>query len=201
MIGFLHGIIKICTDHYIIIDCNGVGYRVELGEKVLSQTVGSEKEFYIYTHVRENELKLFGFETQQELELFEMLLEVNGVGPKSALTLITHLGVQSIIRAILEKNSQGLKVSGIGAKTTNKIILELYDKVKKKGFVVNQDRKGIWQHDKTFLSKLNGVKSALINLGYSNISVRSVIENSKLPSDIKEKTEEELVKYFLSKIV
>ena len=100
MIAYLKGKIQYSTDKVVIVVCDGVGYKVEVGGNELPYVVGAECEFYIHTHVRENELRLFGFKTIQELQIFEYLLDVNGVGPKVAMSLICRLGANKVVESI-----------------------------------------------------------------------------------------------------
>jgi len=200
MIGYLKGIIQAVSDGYIVVRCENVGYRVEVGETVSQYQEGEEREFYIYTYVRETGLKLFGFQQLKDLELFEMLLDVNGVGPKVAMQLISQKGGKQVIQAILQKDSAALKVSGVGIKTADKIILDLSDKLAKKGYRVDKDRmKGIGGE---FGTRLNQVGVALKSLGYSASDVKEVILGVETSGDEKlyAMSVEELIKYLLSKM-
>lgn len=201
MIGYLKGKIKFVSESFILIDCDGVGYRVVVGASGLEKKVGELYEFYIYTHVRENEIRLFGFERVEELELFEMLLEVSGVGPKVSLSLISQLGSKSVINAILTKESIALKVSGVGIKTADKIVLELADKLKKRGFK-SQGKDSVFNPlvDKKFIEKLDHAKAALSSLGYSASDIKGVIEKTPFTRKSLTMSTEKLVKYLLSRI-
>ncbi len=127
MIGYISGNVKFIGDSYAIVDVSGVGYKVEIGKITFRE--GESVAFFVFTHVREQEIRLFGFETSDELTFFEKLITVSGVGPKIALALLAELGVGGIIEAIKLNNSVGLKISGVGIKTAEKIIVELKDKV------------------------------------------------------------------------
>jgi len=126
MIGYLKGKIKSISDKSLILEVNGVGYRLEVGEANYME--GQDIEFFVHTHVREQELRLFGFKTQEDLEMFTKLIEINGVGPKVALALVSELGLERILQAIDNQNPHALKVPGVGIKTAEKIILELRGK-------------------------------------------------------------------------
>lgn len=126
MIGYLKGQVKYTETKAIIIDVNGVGYRVEVGK--IDYLEGQDVELFIHTHVREQELRLFGFKTQDDLAMFEKLLEVQGVGPKVAMSLISELGLERILYAFENENPHALKVSGVGLKTAEKIVLEMRGK-------------------------------------------------------------------------
>lgn len=197
MIGYLEGKIKIVSQGYIVVDCSGVGYRIEVGGNFPSLKVGDLREFYIHTHVREDELLLFGFMRQDELELFEILLQVNGVGPKAAKALLSNLGVTRIVTAIFERNADDLKVPSVGKKTAEKIILELGDTLEKKGFKKGGVTAGTLP-SKDLLVKLNEAQSALTNLGYPKNSIDRAISDLKAEKGIDKLDMQQIVKYLLT---
>ncbi|HEX9817924.1 MAG TPA: Holliday junction branch migration protein RuvA [Patescibacteria group bacterium] len=129
MIGFLSGNAQKLSDG-LLIHTNGVGYRVEVGESVLKNlTSDSQISLYIYTHVKEDALKLFGFVSEQDLSLFELVLGVSGVGPKIALALV-DVGADRLVRAV--QNAQVSffsSVPRVGKKLAQKIIIELKSKL------------------------------------------------------------------------
>lgn len=129
MIGFLRGKVLTVLDDSIILDCNDVGYKIEMGK--IDYLIDQEVELFIHTHVREQEIRLFGFKAKEELDLFEKLTSVSGVGPKAGMALISELGYERIVNAINSQSPIGLKVSGVGMKTAEKIILELRTKIAK----------------------------------------------------------------------
>lgn len=132
MIAQLTGTITLIGNRYIIIDVSGIGYRVAVTGDT-ARLIGKEKDkVTILTHlaVRENALDLYGFLNQSELGLFEMLIEISGIGPKSALQIMGQAGVETLKKAISSEDVSYLtKVSGIGKKTAQKIVLELKDKL------------------------------------------------------------------------
>ncbi|MBN2015722.1 Holliday junction branch migration protein RuvA [Candidatus Dojkabacteria bacterium] len=200
MIGYLRGKVKYQTDGYLLVECSGVGYKVEVGKISLSLGVDKDIELYIYTHMRENELRLFGFETPEELSLFEMLIDISGVGPKVAISLLKELGVKKIVSSILEKKASGLKVSGVGLKTADKIVLELHDKLKKKGYVISEREKKQAIIDDELDDRIEEAKAALISLGYSLKDIKAVIANIKDKQGLSDLSSEKLVKYMLSEM-
>lgn len=127
MIGYLSGIVHDSALGECTILVSGVGYRVSV-VKVFS--VGDEVSLYIYTHVREDNIQLFGFENKSTRELFEMLLSVNGVGPRVALAILSAHTSGDIKKALSDANvSFFAEVTGIGKKTAQKIIIDLKSKV------------------------------------------------------------------------
>lgn len=131
MIGFLKGIVLLRDDPYIIVNVSGVGYRVVASQAVLSKVekVGEEITLYIHTHVREDTLDLYGFLEQQDLRLFEQLIGVSGVGPKTALGVFSVGTRAEIVQAVITGNvSFFTGVPRLGKKNAQKIIIELKGK-------------------------------------------------------------------------
>ena len=135
MIFSLKGIVQELTPTYVVIEVNGVGYYVGISLQT-SQRLSLGKEVFLFTQqiIREDAHLLFGFYTKEEKEMFNFLISVNGVGAVSALILLSSLDLKDIAQAILNKNSALLqKVKGVGAKTAERIIVDLRDKVEKFG--------------------------------------------------------------------
>jgi len=130
MIAKLEGVIVHTTEKFLIIDISGVGYKIFATNEILSSSkLGDHASFWIYTAVRENSIDLYGFRNIGELSFFELLLDVSGIGPRSALGILAIASVETLRRAIATGDTAYLnKVSGIGKKTAEKIILELRDK-------------------------------------------------------------------------
>ncbi len=131
MIGRIEGIVAAKRAGFLILSAAGVGYKVAATRGALASFAVAEAAA-LWTHlvVREDALDLYGFKTEDELRFFELLLTVSGVGPKSALAIIDLAPVETLSSAIAEGNAQYLtKVSGVGRKTAEKIVLELREKV------------------------------------------------------------------------
>ncbi len=131
MIGFLSGKVLSVSISKVILDAHGVGYVVHFVPKsVEKMRTGHEVSAWIHTAVRENDISLYGFETESELKIFESLLNVSGIGPKSAISILGVAGVEALEEAIISGNTAILtKVAGIGKKTADKIVLELSGKI------------------------------------------------------------------------
>ncbi len=130
MIGLLNGIVEIKDNPHLIIDVNGVGYRVLVSSNILSKVaVGDKLKLFIYTHVREDQLELFGFSSQEELKLFEYLIGVSGVGPKTAIGIFSVGTKDTIVNAIINSDVDFFtSVPRLGRKNAQKIIIELKGK-------------------------------------------------------------------------
>lgn len=131
MIGKLTGTVDEKGLHHVLVDVGGVGYEVAVPEstskKIPSQ--GQKVTLFIYTHVREDAIILYGFATKEEKELFQTVLGVSGVGPKLALSILSDLNPDSFKRAVVNQDIKQLsRVSGVGKRTAERLVLELKDK-------------------------------------------------------------------------
>ncbi len=175
MISYLQGKIILKKEKFIILDVNGVGYKVFLSKKVFSKipTIGKNLKVFCFLNVRENSLELYGFLDFKGLEFFEILNSISGVGPKAALE-ISSLGSLEKIKE--EISSQNVKIfegiPGIGKKKAMKIILELSGKIKE------------FSQKKKLPPKIDEVEEALINLGFSRQRAKEA--TSRVPKEIKE---------------
>ncbi len=135
MISYLRGKIINKSLNYAILEVSGVGYQIYAGENFLNELkIGTEVEVYTHHQVREEASDLYGFKTLEDLELFELLLTVSGVGPKSALGVISMASANDIKEAIIRGDANLLtKVSGIGKKTAERLVLELKTKILRSG--------------------------------------------------------------------
>jgi len=131
MIASLNGTVIIREDPYLIIDVNGVGYKVLATQDVLSSiSVGSNLKLFTYTHVREDELALYGFSKYPDLKLFENLINVSGIGPKTAIGIFAVGTAEQIVKAISAGDTSFFSgVPRLGTKNAQKIIIELKNKV------------------------------------------------------------------------
>lgn len=164
MIALLKGILAEKVTGRVIIDIQGVGYEVMIPLSTYYDIgdVGQSISLRIYTHVTENSLVLYGFRSQREKATFLLLIQVSGIGPRLAITILSGLPVEDLIEAISRADIARLSsVPGVGKKTAQRIALELKDKLPKlePGFVNGQG--GSLQREQ------EDVVSALINLGYS----------------------------------
>lgn len=132
MIAFLKGIIHKKSPEQLIVDVHDVGYQLEISNQTYDElpSKGEEVELLVYHHVTDNDQRLFGFASQNEKDLFELLITVKGVGPKLGLTILSGLPAEEITGAIVQEDKSALsKIKGIGKKTAQRMILELKDKI------------------------------------------------------------------------
>ncbi len=132
MIGFLRGVLLQKSPQEILLDVAGVGYRVLVPISTFCRLgdIGAQAQLLIHTHVREDQLALYGFATPVEIELFEKLIAVSGVGPKVALGVLSGIEADDLVHAVRANDVARLtRVPGIGKKTAERLILELKDKL------------------------------------------------------------------------
>lgn len=170
MIGYLRGKIISAKPTQIILDVNGVGYLVNISistfEKISDQ---NEISLFIHTHVREDALSLYGFYTEAEKEMFELLISISGIGPKVALSILSGISVDELQNAIQTENvSRLVSVPGVGRKTAERVVLELKSKV---GFIETAVSKGI-----DYTVKQEAVL-ALTTLGYNQKVAEKVVRD------------------------
>lgn len=189
MITYLKGKVKYKNNNYIVIDVHDVGYRVFVISQLLEE-IEENKDVELYTsqHIGEDKVELYGFKQVSELEFFEQLIQISGIGPKSALGILSQASVDDIKRAIIHGDSSLLtKVSGIGRKTAERIILELKNKID-----VSE------KEEKEYL-KEGGIKEeaealdGLVSLGYSLKEARAALK--QIPEkavSVEEKVKEAL---------
>jgi Holliday junction DNA helicase RuvA len=175
MIAKLKGTIEYIKDNYAVVDVAGVGYKVFMTAHGLGKIAGQkEVDLFIHTHVREDAINLFGFLVLEELDMFELLISISGVGPKSALGILTIATPKTIRSAILNEDSSVLtKVSGIGKKTAERVILELQNKVA-----------DMPESEREFASADSDAIDALMAMGYSAYEAREALKN--VPKDVKD---------------
>lgn len=141
MIAYLNGILELKFNGYIIIDVMGVGYKVFMSETSINKLgeIGDKVKVYTHYHVREDEISLYGFLNIEELNMFELLISVSGVGAKSALNTLAYIEPSTFALAVVSNDTSKLvKIPGIGAKTAARIVLELKDKLKNQDIVKNK---------------------------------------------------------------
>ncbi|MFZ8944297.1 MAG: Holliday junction branch migration protein RuvA [Methylophilaceae bacterium] len=176
MIGHIKGFIVNKKPTQVLIDCNGVGYEIDVPMSTFYDlpTVGEQVTLLTHLIVREDAHLLFGFATSEEREVFRQLIKVNGVGAKVALSILSGISLHELVDAIMNQNSNLLvSIPGIGNKTAERLVLELKGK-----FANIIDDKSIQNTS----SETNDIQNALISLGYSTKEAISAVKN--LPSDI-----------------
>jgi Holliday junction DNA helicase RuvA len=179
VIGFLRGKVHHKDLNHALLDVGGVGYRVQMPLPDLARMGerGTEVELWIHTNVRESAIELFAFLQDESLALFEKLIGVSGVGPKVALSLLSGMDPDELVRAILEEDEARIvKVPGVGKKTAARIVLEMKDRVQKVGVRAKSAAAGT-------NGAMGDLESALSNLGYKPASVQRALKAVKALAD------------------
>ena len=174
MIVFLEGVVDHISDSSLFINVHGVGYETSVPTSVLSRVAsGEEIKIYTYHHIREDDQRLFGFIDLSDLEIFKMLISVNGIGPKAGLAILSAYGVSDIVAAIQREDDRLFaSVSGIGKKGAAKIVIDLKTKVN--GLSLSSSKLGV--QDKLLQVSSNELVDALVGLGYSEREIFSHIK-------------------------
>ena len=182
MIGSIKGKIILQKEKFVIIEQGGIGYKITLSTST-QERINSKKDevfFWIHTHIKEDAQDLYGFLEYDELEFFEMLIGVSGIGPKGALAILSVAPIEILKKAIGTGDTSYLtKISGIGRKTAEKMVIELRDKVGK------ENENGSMQQD-------IDVMEALKSLGYTQNETREALKKVSNETDLNTKIKEAL---------
>jgi Holliday junction DNA helicase RuvA len=186
MIAYISGALVSAGENYIVIDNHGMGYRIFVSGKFLEHIPAYGTQIKIYTHmyIREDELTLYGFHSEEELSVFRILIGISGVGPKVAMAILTALTVQELQLAVISEDAKTIsKANGVGAKGASRIILELKDKLKMEDMMDAAYEQSIVQ-DTQDLNAARDAILALVNLGYSNseaaLAVKKIGDTSQM---------------------
>ena len=184
MFAYVKGSLEGKANNYVVIDVSGIGYKVFMSETAIENLgeIGDQVKVYTHYHVREDDISLYGFLTNEELRMFELLISVSGVGAKSAITMLSNISPSSFALAVISNDTTKLvKIPGIGAKTAARIVLELKDKLKTEDSINNskasKDIKEAIKDD----DKVSEAISALQVLGYNKKEIEKAFE--KLDKD------------------
>jgi Holliday junction DNA helicase RuvA len=181
MLGSIQGKIILKNEKLVIVETSGLGYKINVSPDTLAK-ISQAKEIFFWTHlhVREDALDLYGFLNYPELEFFELLIGVSGIGPKGALAILSVASIETLKKAIGTEDINYLtKISGIGKKTAEKIVLELREKVGK------EKTGGSLQEE---LDALEALKT----LGYSQGEAREALKKIPVTMDTNQKIREAL---------
>lgn len=179
---------------YVIVENNGIGYRIFTSGCTMASmpSISEDVTLYIEQIVREDFIGLYGFETKEELEMFKLLLSINGVGAKAALSLLSISRINNLKYAIAMGDEKSLcRAPGIGKKTAGRIILELKDKLKvdKMAGETSTEVVGFDIEEDNYANSINEALGALLALGYSEkeaeLAIKKVDKNSSVEDIIK----------------
>lgn len=197
MIGFLRGQVAALKTDYCLLDVNGVGYRVFVAGSTRNKLrLKEEAQLFTYMNVYQDGITLYGFASEEEYDIFQLLIGVSGIGPKVALGILSAITVESLCKAIQNKQTTVLtKLPGIGKKSAERLILELKDKV---AFAAADDAAEILTLDMEGPvgdDMMSEAQAALVALGYSQAEIAPVIKKAT-----KCKNTEEVIKFALKQL-
>lgn len=202
MIQYVNGTLAAAGEGWIVVDNHGIGYRISVPDSVLEKlgSPGREVKIYTYLHVREDLLQLFGFLTMDDLEVFQQLITVSGIGPKGGLAILSAMTADDLRFAVMADDAKTIsKTPGIGAKTAGKLILELKDKLKIKDVVEQALERGDYQGqaasgDAAERKSVSEAVEALVALGYPAADALKAVRKVEAPEEL---STEELLKQTL----
>jgi Holliday junction DNA helicase RuvA len=177
VIAHLTGVVRRAGPDFVVVDVGGVGYMVSVAASTRQQLLppGGEIELHIHTHVREDQLSLYGFATAAELDMFEMLIQVDGVGPKVGLNILSAASLEVLKRAIVSEDAAPIRrATGVGQRTAAKVIIELKPRLDAVAELDAVPRAAALAGDGVVPK---AVESALRTLGFSSQEARTGIES------------------------
>ena len=192
MFAYIKGSLEVKSINYVVVENGGIGYKIYMSAKSIGTigNIGDQVKVHIHYHVREDDISLYGFNSEEELRMFEILINVSGVGVKSALTMLSDITPSSFALAVINDDVTRLtKVPGVGKKTAQRLILELKDKLKSEDIAGEE----IEVEEKKNNNINNDAVVALQVLGYSKKEAETVLEKV----DTKDLSIEETIKQAL----
>ena len=167
MYAYIKGKIEYKSSNYVVVDNMGIGYKIYMGDSAINTLgdIGEDVKIFTHYHVREDDISLYGFKTNEELRMFELLISVSGVGAKMAVIMLSNIELSSFALAVITNDTAKLvKIPGVGKKTAARIILELKDKLKTEESISNEG--DIQELSTVAGDTLSEAVSALQVLGY-----------------------------------
>ncbi|MGN1299138.1 MAG: Holliday junction branch migration protein RuvA [Candidatus Scatovivens sp.] len=190
MFAYIKGSLEEKTNTYVVIDVFGVGYKIFMSLSSINNIgeIGNIVKVHTHYYVREDNISLYGFLTSEELKMFELLLSVSGVGAKSAITMLSNISPSDFALAIITNNISALtKIPGIGAKSAQRIILELKDKIKNEDAISKSNENIIKQKEN---ENTKDALDALQILGYNKKEIEKAFDKI----EIEEMSTEDIIK-------
>lgn len=200
MVAYIKGTLESIGEDHIVIDNNGLGYEIKIPLSILSElpAIGDILKAYTYLYVREDAMVLYGFLSQDDLNVFKLLLTVNGIGPKGALAILSAMTPDTLRMAVVTGDDDTIsKAPGIGKKTAQRLIIDLKDKLKISNLDdLVRDEKYI-SNNQPFVDNdsITEAIAALVALGYTNTEAMKATKGLKTYGTV-----EEILKYALKQL-
>lgn len=188
MITYIRGELVDILENKVIVDVNGIGYGISMPQNSMNllPPCGAEVKIYTYLNVKEDSMKLFGFLGKDDLEVFKLVIGVNGIGPKGGLALLSHLTPDELRFAVFSNDVKAISgAQGIGKKTAEKLILELKDKLKLEDAL---EEKSTSVSEEILPAQQNIQKdavAALVALGYGNTEALKAVRLVKITEEMQ----------------
>lgn len=201
MIAYIKGQLELIGQDYVIVDHNGIGYQIFVPASVLGQmpSRGTSVKIYTYLYVREDNMCLYGFLTRDDLNVFRLLITVNGIGPRGALGILSTISPDELRFAVLAGDTKTIsKAPGIGSKTAQKLIIELKDKLKLEDAMDSAAQEYTFGDNGQSLDSKNEAVLAMVALGYSQTQALTAVRGCDLTEDM---TSDEILKLALKKVL
>ena len=196
MFAYIKGSLEQKSNNYVVIDVGGIGYKIFMATKAIEALgeIGEVVKVHTHYYVREDNISLYGFNTNEELRMFELLLQVSGIGAKSAIAMLSEISPSSFALAVISDDiSQLVKIPGIGKKTAARIVLELKDKLKTEEAITKTEEVKLSISNEEETSE---AIAALQVLGYTKREIEKALENI----DTKNLQLEEIIKQGLKNL-
>ncbi len=174
-------------DNFVVVDVSGVGYKIYTSLICIERvSINSDIKMFTYTYIREDTFDIYGFLTENELNMFEKLLSVSGVGPKAALSILSVAPVDKIALAIVTGDTNLIrKANGVGPKAASRIVLELKDKLSNEEITTDEVNEIIVSGLTGGFGRTNEALEALTTLGYSTAEAKSALSGIDMNMDIE----------------
>ncbi len=188
MYSYIKGTIEEICEDKIVVENQGIGYNIYVPASVLDHitAVGSSVKIYTYLNVKEDSFTLFGFLTKDDLKVFQLLLGVNGIGPKGALAILSVLSTDDLRFAVMGGDAKAIaKAPGIGAKTAQRVILELKDKLNLEDIFEEKETPEFKEVNTQAKTVKNEAVQALVALGYSSSEAFAALSKIEITKDLE----------------
>ncbi len=197
MLAYIQGILEEIQEDFVVLDCQGIGYRIYTSTQDLSHlpSIGETLRLYIHMAIREEDVSLYGFSTKEALRIFRLLIGVSGIGPKAGMALLSVLSVSQLEMAIVSGDVKALtKANGVGSKSAQRVIMELKDKISLDSMLPDEADNG----NMTVTESISAAAMALTSLGYSQTEAMQAIRKIEQAETL---SEEALLKAALRKLL
>ena len=187
MNAYIKGTLEETGSGWIVIDNQGIGYQMQVSARLMEELpmIGTEVKIYTYLNVKEDAMSLFGFLPKDDLHIFKLLLAVNGIGPKGALAVLSVLSADDLRFAVVGGDAKAIaKAPGIGAKTAQRVILELKDKLNIEDVFEKADQTADIPVKAADQTAKNEAIQALTALGYSASEALSAVSKLEITEDM-----------------